>query len=1003
MKHKKNLFYFLHFIIFSYNSFLSSPKESIEYLYSPNYSILNISNIFLHDYSSSSSISISTKELLFSNETNLLTNYSYFIATSKSGNISFISQNKKMFTVDFEKKMFETYIDQTNIINEDKVVLAFEGKLFIVKNNQEVQNFEEFTTPISELVDMTPFSLWFMPDYYFLSNKKYSIIKINKKDNKFNFDIELNLIVFVDYTLICLKDKEQVWNTTITHVYFLNKNEENKIKRKKIKIDELMLIYENNEKLENNIKAIFGNNLMDILFIHGYDKINKKYVKIYDFNTFNHIVHNNTINNIEEQSNKNILNGIKYKSNISEQYDYIDLLIYYSIIVFLIFWSIIFIFQNFIFKMYFLIAKIHKYFFANTENKIDQNNNNHISNNELNNNNYIDISLRKKESFQEVFQNIQNSFIEDNDVEYEVEPKERKKTIDLEASIKNLELNEIKEANDINKNDANKEYEENKLNNENKEKEKENQNDLKLKRKDLNNIMSKQSKSNKNIYRMKKIKNSLNMYSFSNSNTELKEISPKRKNGNENDLQTTEKKIYYKKDELNIKKEPSTPSTSLTRLEKDFKDISLVKKDNTGNNRIIILKGKHIIDEEIYAIKIKKLTNPNDEQSVINEAKNMTKIHSKHIVEYITCWFDNSLGRFEYLMEDDDVDEEYSESQNDLNLNDKNFSSTKNNKKIYQEDKENIFRNQNSHEQKKDDHYIKQLYEKKNCSDNETFANKKQLTNLQNKFYPKKNNNDEKKNKGKRKSNANCVDDSLLKSKISQNNISELNMYFFIQMEYCQGMTLKEYIKNHSETGINNKIMYSFTYQIIKSLARIHENKIVHRDINPENIFIDSDNSIKIGDFSSAKEIQTSKNKRKYNLNTNMIQSLSTGNIAEEVKKYKEEKEIDSDKENNGSTLYWSPEQELGKKVNNKNDIYAVGLVLYVMCECYDSEKALKKGLTELKKKNIFSEKIKKEYNLQYNLILKMIKKEPVDRPDCEKLLESDEMIKWKEMVEENN
>ena len=49
-------------------------------------------------------ISISTKELLFSNETNLLTNYSYFIATSKSGNISFISQNKKMFAIDFEKR-----------------------------------------------------------------------------------------------------------------------------------------------------------------------------------------------------------------------------------------------------------------------------------------------------------------------------------------------------------------------------------------------------------------------------------------------------------------------------------------------------------------------------------------------------------------------------------------------------------------------------------------------------------------------------------------------------------------------------------------------------------------------------------------------------------------------------------------------------------------------------------------------------------------------------------
>ena len=120
--------------------------------------------------------------------------------------------------------MKETNIKKANIINEDKVIFAFEGKLFIVKNNFEIQNFEEFITPISELMDMTPFSFWFMLDYYFLSKKKYSIVKvINNSNNKYNIDIELNLIIFVDYTLICLKDKEQVWNTTITNVYFLNK------------------------------------------------------------------------------------------------------------------------------------------------------------------------------------------------------------------------------------------------------------------------------------------------------------------------------------------------------------------------------------------------------------------------------------------------------------------------------------------------------------------------------------------------------------------------------------------------------------------------------------------------------------------------------------------------------------------------------------------------------------------------------------------------------------
>ena len=987
MKHKKNIFYFLHFIIFSYNFFFSSPINILDNLHSPNYYITNISNIFPDNYFSS--ISITTKELLFSNETNLSQNYSYFLATSKNGIITLISNNKTLFSIDFNKKMYQTNIDQTNIINEDKVVLAFEGKLFIVKNNLEVQNFEEFTTPISELVDMTPFSLWFMPDYYFLSSKKYSIVRIlNNDKNKFNNDIDLNLIIFIDYTLICLKDKEQVWNTTITNVYFLNKNEENKIKNKKLKIDEIMLIYENNEKLETNIKNYFGNKLNDILFIHGYDKITKKYVKIYDFNTFSHIVQNNTINNIEEQSNKNFISGLEYKSNISKNYDHIDLLIYYSIIGFLVFWSIIIIFHNFIFKIFFSISELCKYFIKDSDNK--ENNNNNANSNS--NNNELNSNFEKKESAEILFQNIQNNFI-DNEIikdENSNDKNERKKTMDLEGKINKIEKNNIH----------------NLYNNLNEENENENHNILKSIKKDLYHIRLKQSQSNKNIKRLKKIKKSLNMSSFSNSNSQLKIITPKNIENN-NELLNTEKKINFKKDDLSIKKEISTPSVILTRLEKDFKDISLVKKYNTGNNIIIILKGKHIIDEEIYAIKIKKLSNPNDEQSVINEAKNMTKIHSKHIVEYITCWFDKSLGKFEYLMGEDN-NEEFSESMKENNLDEKNYSSSsKINKKVYKEEEEEnnnlILKNKKSQEQNKDDQYIKQLYEKDNLSDNEFFANKKKSNNIEKKFYPKKNSNEEQKHKIKRKSNYNYIEDSLIKSKISQENVPDLNMYFFIQMEYCQGMTLLEYIKDHSKTGINNKTLYTFTYQIIKSLARIHENKIVHRDINPENIFIDNENSIKIGDFSSAKEIPSTKFKKKIYLNNRMILSQSTGNIAKDANNFNDEIEIDSDKDISGSRLYWSPEQEQGLSVNKKSDIYAVGLVLYVMCECFSTDKEIKKGIMDLKRKNIFSEKVKNLYKLQYNLILQMIEYDPNDRPDCEQLLDSEEMTKWKNMVEENN
>ena len=976
MKYKKNLFYFLHFIILSYNFFFSSANKSRKDFYSPNYTITNLSNIFLHNYSSSP-ISITSKELLFSEETNLFSNYSYFLVTSKKGKIRFIYNNESFFSIDFNKKMYKTNIEKTNIINEDKVVLAFEGKLFIVKNNLEIQNFEEFTTPISELVDMTPFSLWFMPKYYFLSNKKYSIVKINNNNSKYNFDIELDLIVFVDNTLICLKDKEQVWNTTITNVYFLNKNEENKIKNNKIQIDELMLIYENNEKLEKAINKTFENELNDTIFIHGYDKIKKKYVKIYDFNTFSHIVHNKITNNIEEQTNNNIINGFEYKVNISDKYDHIDLIIYYSIIGFIIFWTIILIFHSFIFKIFIFISDICKNILRDSEGeskykKINDSNDNNSSD--------LNIKLNPKEEYEIMFQNIQSNFMDE--LEKPKDTKERKRTADVETKLKNIKINKINE------------NQENEI-----------KYDLKAIKKDLAQKKIKQCRSNKTIKRLKQIKKSLNMSSFSNSNTELMEISPtpKAKINNiayNHELLNTEMKINFKKEELTLTKEKSSPSTSLTRLEKDFTDITLVKKINIGNNTHIILKGKHIIDEEIYAIKISKLTNPNDEQSVINEAKNMTKIHSKHIVEYITCWFDKSLGKFEYLMGDENS-EEFSETLNDSF--DKNFSSTKNNQKIFQEDNL-ILKNQISQEQKKDDRYIKQLYEKTSLSENEYFDNKKKTLTIENKFYSKKNENEEMKYKYKSKKNS-YIDDSLIKSKMKQKNIPNLNMYFFIQMEYCRGMTLLQFIKNHSKTGIDNKTMYTFTYQIIKSLARIHENKIVHRAINPENIFIDNEASIKIGDFSSAKEIQPTKFKKKFHkkLKNKIIQSLSTGNIAKDANDSKEEKDYDSDKDYFGSTLYWSPEQEQGSSINKKSDIYSVGLILYIMCECYESENAIKEAIINFKKKNIISDKVKKIYKLQYKLILKMTEFEPEDRPDCEKLLDSEEMKNWKGTTYENN
>ena len=75
-------------------------------------------------------------------------------------------------------------------------------------------------------------------------------------------------------------------------------------------------------------------------------------------------------------------------------------------------------------------------------------------------------------------------------------------------------------------------------------------------------------------------------------------------------------------------------------------------------------------------------------------------------------------------------------------------------------------------------------------------------------------------------------------------------------MEFCQQKTLAQYIQDHTIIKIKNKVIYTFTYQLIKSLAKIHAKNIIHANINPENIFVIDDDSIKIGDFSSAKDIE---------------------------------------------------------------------------------------------------------------------------------------------------
>ena len=119
----------------------------------------------------------------------------------------------------------------------------------------------------------------------------------------------------------------------------------------------------------------------------------------------------------------------------------------------------------------------------------------------------------------------------------------------------------------------------------------------------------------------------------------------------------------------------------------------------------------------------------------------------------------------------------------------------------------------------------------------------------------------------------------------------------YIVMEYVSGITLKQYIEQQGV--LTWKEAVHFTVQVLRALQHAHDNGIVHRDVKPQNIMLLQDGTIKVMDFGIAR-------------------------FARGDSKTITDKAI-------GSVHYISPEQARGDKVDEKTDIYSVGVMLYEM------------------------------------------------------------------------
>ena len=124
--------------------------------------------------------------------------------------------------------------------------------------------------------------------------------------------------------------------------------------------------------------------------------------------------------------------------------------------------------------------------------------------------------------------------------------------------------------------------------------------------------------------------------------------------------------------------------------------------------------------------------------------------------------------------------------------------------------------------------------------------------------------------------------------------------FLYTVMEYIEGQTLRDWMNAHPAPKIHQ--VRDYLKQMVKGLRCLHRMEMIHQDLKPDNILIDSHDSIKIIDFGSTK-----------------IAGLA------EIQTIKAQQTI------LGTANYSAPEYFKGQQGNNRSDIYSLAVIIYEM------------------------------------------------------------------------
>ncbi|KAM4690200.1 eIF-2-alpha kinase GCN2 [Rhinophrynus dorsalis] len=205
--------------------------------------------------------------------------------------------------------------------------------------------------------------------------------------------------------------------------------------------------------------------------------------------------------------------------------------------------------------------------------------------------------------------------------------------------------------------------------------------------------------------------------------------------------------------------------------------------------------------------------------------------------------------------------------------------------------------------------------------------------------------------------------------------------YLYIQMEYCEKSTLRDTIDQGLYLDISR--LWRLFREILDGLAYIHEQGMIHRDLKPVNIFLDSEDHVKIGDFGLA---------------TDHPAYVTEPTQGEEEQVPSETVKVDPEGKLTGmvgTALYVSPEVQGNAKAsyNQKVDLFSLGIIFFEMSYrpmTTSSERI--SVLSKLRQASIVfpSDYDKSENEKQKKVIRWLLDHDPASRPTAMELLKCD-------------